>query len=73
MYLSLAFVCFWYYLAASSILSKGYIYGGYGAGSTYLQDCDEYDGWYCYDDVRKYEDWYCTPAQCDFDITDEEN
>lgn len=37
------------------------------------EDCDEYDDWYCYGDIRKYEDWYCTPGECLFEITGEED
>jgi hypothetical protein len=37
------------------------------------EDCDSYDGWYCYGDLRKYRDYYCTPGECLFNITKEKN
>ena len=38
-----------------------------------VENCNDYDGWYCNGDVREYRDYYCSGGSCAYTVTSSEN
>ena len=38
-----------------------------------VENCNDYDGWYCNGDIREYRDYYCSGGSCTYTATSSEN
>ena len=38
-----------------------------------VENCTDYDGWYCTGDIREYRDYYCSGESCTYTVTSTEN
>ena len=38
-----------------------------------VENCTDYDGWYCTGDIREYRDYYCSGGNCTYTVTSTEN
>ena len=38
-----------------------------------VENCNDYDDWYCNGDVREYRDYYCSQGECTYTVTASEN
>ena len=38
-----------------------------------VENCNDYDGWYCNGDVSEYRDYYCSGSSCTYTVTSSEN